>query len=45
MASAVIEHGAGGFIFRTTDDTPAPDALAMFAQEIVPAVREAIAVA
>ena len=45
MASAVIDHGAGGFIFRTTDDTPAPDALAMFAQEIVPAVREAIAVA
>ena len=45
MASAVIEHGAGGFIFRATDDTPAPVALAMFAQEIVPAVREAIAVA
>jgi alkanesulfonate monooxygenase SsuD/methylene tetrahydromethanopterin reductase-like flavin-dependent oxidoreductase (luciferase family) len=45
MASAVIDHGAGGFIFRTTDETPAPVALAMFAQEIVPAVREAIAVA
>ena len=45
MTSAVIDHRAGGFIFRTTDDTPAPDALAMFAQEIVPAVREAIAVA
>ena len=45
MASAVIDHGAGGFIFRATDDTPAPVALAMFAQEIVPAVREAIAVA
>ena len=45
MASAVIDHGAGGFIFRATDDTPAPAALAMFAQEIVPAVREAIAVA
>ena len=45
MASAVIDHGAGGFIFRATDDTPAPAALAMFAQEIVPAVREATAVA
>ena len=45
MASAVIDHRAGGFIFRATDDTPAPAALAMFAQEIVPAVREAIAVA
>ena len=45
MTSAVIDHRAGGFIFRATDDTPAPDALAMFAQEIVPAVREAIAVA
>ena len=45
MASAVIDHGAGGFIFRATDDTPAPVALAMFAQEIVPAVREATAVA
>jgi alkanesulfonate monooxygenase SsuD/methylene tetrahydromethanopterin reductase-like flavin-dependent oxidoreductase (luciferase family) len=45
MTSAVIDHRAGGFIFRATDDTPAPVALAMFAQEIVPAVREAIAVA
>ena len=45
MASAVIDHRAGSFIFRATDDTPAPVALAMFAQEIVPAVREAIAVA
>jgi hypothetical protein len=38
----VIDHGAGGFVFRSTDETPAQVALARFAQEIVPAVREAI---
>ncbi len=43
MTSAVVEHGAGGFVYRTTDDTPAPVAVARFAQEIVPAVREAAA--
>lgn len=43
LTSAVIEHNAGGFIFRSTDDTPAPVAVARFAQEIVPAVREAAA--
>ena len=43
LTSAVIEHNAAGFIYRTTDDTPAPVAVARFAQEIVPAVREAIA--
>jgi alkanesulfonate monooxygenase SsuD/methylene tetrahydromethanopterin reductase-like flavin-dependent oxidoreductase (luciferase family) len=42
MTSAVLEHGAGGFIFRTTDDTPAPVAVARYAREIVPAVREAV---
>jgi alkanesulfonate monooxygenase SsuD/methylene tetrahydromethanopterin reductase-like flavin-dependent oxidoreductase (luciferase family) len=43
MTSAVIDHGAGGFVFRSTDETtPAPAAVARFAQEIVPAVREAI---
>jgi alkanesulfonate monooxygenase SsuD/methylene tetrahydromethanopterin reductase-like flavin-dependent oxidoreductase (luciferase family) len=42
MTSAVLEHGAGGFVYRTTDDTPAPVAVARFAQEIVPAVREAV---
>ena len=41
MTSAVLEHGTGGFIDRGTDDTPAPVAVARFAQEIVPAVREA----
>ncbi len=43
LTSAVIEHNAGGFVFRSTDDTPAPVAVARFAQEIVPAVREAVA--
>lgn len=43
LTSAVLEHGAGGFIYRTTDDTPAPVAVARFAGEIVPAVREAVA--
>jgi alkanesulfonate monooxygenase SsuD/methylene tetrahydromethanopterin reductase-like flavin-dependent oxidoreductase (luciferase family) len=41
MTSAVVEHGAGGFIFRSTDDTPPPAAIARYAREIVPAVREA----
>jgi alkanesulfonate monooxygenase SsuD/methylene tetrahydromethanopterin reductase-like flavin-dependent oxidoreductase (luciferase family) len=45
MTSAVIEHNASGFIFRSTDDTPAPMAVTRYAQEIVPAVREAIATA
>jgi len=43
MTSAVVEHNAGGFIYRNTDDIPAPVALARYAQEIVPAVREAVA--
>ena len=43
LTSAVTEHHAGGFIYRNTDDTPAHIALARYAQEIVPAVREAVA--
>jgi selenocysteine lyase/cysteine desulfurase len=31
-----------GFIYRSPDDTPAGEALARWATEIVPAVREAI---
>jgi alkanesulfonate monooxygenase SsuD/methylene tetrahydromethanopterin reductase-like flavin-dependent oxidoreductase (luciferase family) len=42
MTAAVLDHGAGGFVYRTTDETPAPVAVARFAQEIVPAVREAV---
>ncbi|MBV9449718.1 MAG: LLM class flavin-dependent oxidoreductase [Streptosporangiaceae bacterium] len=44
LTGAVLEHRAGGFIFRNTDqDTSATEALARWAQEIVPAVREATA--
>jgi alkanesulfonate monooxygenase SsuD/methylene tetrahydromethanopterin reductase-like flavin-dependent oxidoreductase (luciferase family) len=43
LTSAVIEHGAHGFVFRSTDDTPAEVALGRWASEVVPAVREAIA--
>jgi len=43
MTSAVLEHGAGGFIYRTSDDTPPAVAVARYAEEIVPAVREAVA--
>jgi len=43
LTSAVLEHDARGFVYRTTDDTPAAEAVARFAREIVPAVREAVA--
>jgi len=43
LTAAVLEHHASGFIYRSTDDTPASEALALWAAEIVPAVREAIA--
>ena len=42
LTTAVLEHHAAGFIYRSTDDTPADVALARWATEIVPAVREAI---
>jgi alkanesulfonate monooxygenase SsuD/methylene tetrahydromethanopterin reductase-like flavin-dependent oxidoreductase (luciferase family) len=41
LTDAVLEYGASGFIYRSTDDTPAADALARWASEIVPAVRQA----
>jgi hypothetical protein len=43
LTTAVLEHHASGFIYRSTDDTPAAEALARWATEIVPAVRAAIA--
>jgi len=43
LTTAVLDHHAAGFIYRNTDDTPADEALARWATEIVPAVREAIA--
>jgi alkanesulfonate monooxygenase SsuD/methylene tetrahydromethanopterin reductase-like flavin-dependent oxidoreductase (luciferase family) len=42
LTAAVLEHGAAGFLYRSTDDTPADVALGRWAQEIVPAVRQAI---
>jgi alkanesulfonate monooxygenase SsuD/methylene tetrahydromethanopterin reductase-like flavin-dependent oxidoreductase (luciferase family) len=43
LTTAVLTRGAGGFIYRTTDDTPGPVAVSRFARDIVPAVREAVA--
>jgi alkanesulfonate monooxygenase SsuD/methylene tetrahydromethanopterin reductase-like flavin-dependent oxidoreductase (luciferase family) len=43
LTGAVREHGASGFLYRSTDDTPQAEALARWARDIVPAVREAIA--
>jgi hypothetical protein len=42
-AAAVLEYGAGGFVYRSTDNVPADEALARWAAEVVPAVRDAIA--
>jgi alkanesulfonate monooxygenase SsuD/methylene tetrahydromethanopterin reductase-like flavin-dependent oxidoreductase (luciferase family) len=42
LTAAVLDHKAGGFIYRSTDDTPADAALARWATEIVPAVLDAI---
>ena len=39
----MLDHHAAGFIYHTTDDTPAAEALARWVTEIVPAVREATA--
>jgi len=36
LTTAVQEHHAAGFIYRTTDDTPADVALARWATEVVP---------
>jgi alkanesulfonate monooxygenase SsuD/methylene tetrahydromethanopterin reductase-like flavin-dependent oxidoreductase (luciferase family) len=43
LTTAVLTRGAGGFIYRTTDDTPGPVAVSRFARDVVPAVREAVA--
>ena len=42
FTTAVLDHHAAGFIYRSTDDAPAGEALARWGTEIVPAVREAI---
>jgi alkanesulfonate monooxygenase SsuD/methylene tetrahydromethanopterin reductase-like flavin-dependent oxidoreductase (luciferase family) len=44
LTGAVLEHGAGGFmLFSPRGGTPDADSLARWGAEIVPAVREAIA--
>lgn len=44
LTGAVLEHDAGGFIlFSPSGGTPEVGSLARWAQEIVPAVREAVA--
>ena len=42
LGIGVPDHHAAGFIYRSPDDTPADEALARWATEVVPAVREAI---
>ncbi len=42
LTAAVREHQAAGFVFRSTDDSPADVALGRWAQEVVPAVRQAV---
>jgi alkanesulfonate monooxygenase SsuD/methylene tetrahydromethanopterin reductase-like flavin-dependent oxidoreductase (luciferase family) len=43
LTGAVLEHGAAGFVYRSTDDTPPAEALRRWAGDVVPAVREAVA--
>ena len=42
LTAAVLEHHTAGFIYRSPDNTPADEALARWATEVVPAVRAAI---
>jgi hypothetical protein len=42
LVRCVLDHHAAGFIYRNTGDTPADEALARWATEIVPAVRATI---
>ncbi|MFD0683994.1 LLM class flavin-dependent oxidoreductase [Actinomadura fibrosa] len=41
LTGAILDHGAAGFILFPSGDTPRDIALGRWAQEIVPAVREA----
>ncbi|MER5421231.1 LLM class flavin-dependent oxidoreductase [Streptosporangium roseum] len=43
LTAAVLEHDASGFVYFVADDTPSEVALGRWAQEVVPAVREAVA--
>jgi alkanesulfonate monooxygenase SsuD/methylene tetrahydromethanopterin reductase-like flavin-dependent oxidoreductase (luciferase family) len=42
LTGAVLEFGAAGFVHFRTDDTPAEITLGRWAEEIAPAVREAV---
>ena len=42
MTNAVVEHHAAGFVFHSADDLPVDTAVGRFAEEIVPAVRDAL---
>jgi len=42
LTGAVVDHGASGFIYRAPASAPSATALARWAREIVPTVREAI---
>lgn len=43
LTGAVVEHGAGGFTYFPTGDVPVEHASAVWAQEVAPGVREALA--
>ena len=42
LTGAVLEHGAGGFTYFATGDLPVEQSSALWAEEIVPGVREAL---
>jgi alkanesulfonate monooxygenase SsuD/methylene tetrahydromethanopterin reductase-like flavin-dependent oxidoreductase (luciferase family) len=42
LTSAVVEHGAGGFTYFATGELPIEHSSALWADEIVPGVREAL---
>jgi alkanesulfonate monooxygenase SsuD/methylene tetrahydromethanopterin reductase-like flavin-dependent oxidoreductase (luciferase family) len=42
LTSAVVDHGASGFVYRAPEGTRPDLALGRWAHEIVPAVREAV---
>ena len=43
LTGAMLDHGTSGFIHRGPANAPTATALTRWAQEIVPAVREAVA--
>jgi alkanesulfonate monooxygenase SsuD/methylene tetrahydromethanopterin reductase-like flavin-dependent oxidoreductase (luciferase family) len=43
LTGAVLEHGAGGFTYFPVGDVPVERASVVWAREVVPAVREAVA--